>query len=113
MSLMYSKKSVGPAMALWGSTALTGYSYEDLPSRPTRSCLLLRKEEIRPNIWPEILLDLNFLRRPAYQTLLKALNISSAAARVVPDLLKALAIISDTTVSRSAVDSESLKPYWK
>ena len=30
-----------------------------------------------------------------------------------PDLLKATAILSDTTVRRSAVDQEDLKPYWK
>ena len=40
-------------------------------------------------------------RRPACQTLSKALDISSATARVAPDLLKALAILSDTTVRRS------------
>ena len=28
-------------------------------------------------------------------------------------VLKALAIVSDTTVRRSAVDREDLKPYWK
>ena len=48
-----------------------------------------------------------------YQTLSKALDISSATARVAPDLLKTLAILSDTTVRRSAVDREDLKPYWK
>ena len=47
------------------------------------------------------------------QTLSKALDISSATARVAPDLLKALAILSDATVRRSAVDWEDLKPYWK
>ena len=36
----------------------------------------------------------------------------SATARVVPDLLRALAILLDTTVSRSAVDQEDLNPYW-
>ena len=36
---MYIRKSV-----------LTGYSYEDFPSRTTRNRLLLRKEEIWPNI---------------------------------------------------------------
>ena len=46
--------------------------------------------------------------RPACQTLSKALDISSATARVAPDLLKALAILSDTTVRRSAVDREDL-----
>ena len=35
-------------------------------------------------------------RRPACQTLSKVLDISSAIARVAPDLLKALAILSDT-----------------
>ena len=34
-------------------------------------------------------------------------------AQVTPDLLKALAIPSDTTARRSAVDREYLKPYWK
>ena len=56
---------------------------------------------------------LTLWRRPAYQTLSKALDISSATARVAPDPLKALSILSDTTVRRSAVDREDLKPYWK
>ena len=45
--------------------------------------------------------------------MLKALNISNATAWVAPDLLKALAVLSDTTVRRSAVDWEEQKPYWK
>ena len=84
-----------------------------LPIQNKRSCLLLKKEEIRPNIWPEILYDLSLWRRPTYKTLLKALYISSATTQVAPDLLKALAILSDTTVRRSAVDREDLKPHWK
>ena len=57
-SLMYSTKSVGPRMEPWGTTALTGYSYEDFPFRTTWSRLLIRKDEIRPNtrqklhFWP-------------------------------------------------------------
>ena len=39
--------------------------------------------------------------------------ISNAAARVDPELLKALTILSDTTVRRSALDREDLEPYWK
>ena len=38
---------------------------------------------------------------------------SRGAGREAPDLLKALAILSDTTVRRSTVDQEDLKPYWK
>ena len=41
------------------------------------------------------------------------LDISSATGWVALDLLKALAILSDATVRRSAVDREDLKPYWK
>ena len=112
MSLIYSSKSVGPRMDPWRTPVLTGYSYKDFPSRTTRSRLLLTKEEIRPNIWPEIPYDLSLWRRPACQTLSIALDISSATARVARDLLKALAILSDTIVGRYAVDQEDLKPYW-
>ena len=39
------------------------------------------------------------------------MDISSASARVALDLLKT--ILYDTTVRRSTVDQEDLKPYWK
>ena len=39
--------------------------------------------------------------------------ISSATARIPPDLLKSQTILPDTTVRRSAVDREDLKPNWK
>ena len=48
-------------------------------------------------------------RRPACQTLSKALDILSATPRVALDLTKALVILSDTTVRRLAVDREDLK----
>ena len=38
---------------------------------------------------------------------------SSTTDQVAPELLKALAILSETTVRRSAVDGEDLKPNWK
>ena len=97
----------------WGTPALTGYSCEDFLSRTTRSCLLLRIEEIRANIWSENQWDLSLWRRLTCQTLSKPLDLSSATARVAPDLLKVLAILSDTTVRRSAVDQKDLKPYQK
>ena len=34
-------------------------------------------------------------------------------AQVDPDQLKAPSILSNTTIRRSAVDREGLKPYWK
>ena len=100
-------------MKPWGTPALTGYSCEDFPSGTNKSWLLLRKEEIRSNILTKIPSDLSLWRKPAFQTLSKASDISSATAQVAPDLLKALAILSDTTVKRSAIDQKDLKPYWK
>ena len=84
---MYGKKSVGPRMEPWETSALTRYSHEDFPSRTTWSRLFLRKEEIRPNTWPGIPKDLSWWRRPACQHLTKTLDISSATARVAPDLI--------------------------
>ena len=51
--------------------------------------------------------------RPACQPLSEAIDISRATARVALDLLKALAILSHTTINRSAVDLKDLRPYWK
>ena len=51
-------------------------------------------------------------RRPACQTLSKALDVSSATAPAAPDLSKVLVFLSDTTVRRPAVDRD-LKPYMK
>ena len=47
------------------------------------------------------------------QTLSEALDALSTAVRVAPDLLKALAVVSDAAVRRSAVDREGLTLYWK
>ena len=41
----------------------------------------------------------------------KNLGYIKCTAWVAPDLLKALAILSDRTVRRSAIDPEDLKPY--
>ena len=43
----------------------------------------------------------------------KDLDTSSATAWVAQDLLKALTVLSYTTVRKSAADQEDLKPYWK
>ena len=40
----------------------------------------------------------------------KALDISSATAQVASDVMKDLAVLSDTTVRRSAIDRKDLKP---
>ena len=77
---------------------------------PKPSIAEKRKNKAKYLTWNAI--RLKFWRRPACQTLSKALDISSATAQVAPDLLKALEFLSDTTVRRSAVDREDLKPNW-
>ena len=39
--------------------------------------------------------------------------ILSATAQIVPNLLQAIAVLSDKTVGKSTVDQEDLKPFWK
>ena len=78
----------------------------------TLSHLLLRKEDIRPNIWPEIFEDLSLWWGQWCQTMSAVLDILSATVQLVPDLLAALAILSDATARRSEVDWKDLKPYW-
>ena len=102
---MYSRKSVGPKLETRG----TRHSREDFPSRTFEAITEKRTNKANYLTW-------NFVtswRRPASQVLSKALDISIATTRVAPDLLKVLAILSDTTVKRSAADQEDLKPYWK
>ena len=48
-------------------------------------------------------------RKPAWQTLSKALDIWSATAQVTPENFKPLAILSNTFVRRAAADREDLK----
>ena len=43
---MYSWKSIQPKVEPLGTPGLTGYSFEDFPSRITQSCLLLKKDKI-------------------------------------------------------------------
>ena len=43
--------------------------------------------------------------------MLKALDMSCATARIAPYHFKPLAIISDGTVTRAAVEREGLKPH--
>ena len=62
----------------------------------------------KPSITEKRRSDLSLWRRPAWQTLSNLLDISSVTARVAPDLLRALAILPDTTVRRSAVDWEDV-----
>ena len=111
---MNSRKRIGPRMDPWGTPTFTGYSYEDFPSRTTQSRLLLRKEEIRPNIWPQIPSDLSFVKKTSTSNSVKTLGYIKCYSSISPSLVKSPSnSIRYTTVRRSAVDREDLKSYWK
>ena len=88
-------------MGLWETLALIWYPCKDFPFRTTQSGPLSRNDEIRPKTWPpEIPLDLGLRKNPICQTLSKAI-----------DIVKTLAILSVTTLRRSVVEQEGLKPH--
>ena len=102
-SFIYIRESVGTTMQPWGTLELTGYSCEDFPSRTSQSHLLLRKKK---KYLTQNSIRYKFVKKAniRFGTLSKALDISSVTAGVAPHLLKALAILSDTTVRRSATN---------
>ena len=106
-SLMYSRKIVGPGMERWGTVALTRYYCKEFSPRTTKTSLLLQKDKMMPYTGPGIPYVLNFWRRPACHTITLALDISSVIAQIT------LIVLSNTTVTRSTVDQEELKPHWK
>ena len=69
-----------------------------------------RRTEAKYLTWNSIWLE--FVKKTSMPNLAKSF-VSSATARVAPDLLKTLPILLDTTVRRCAVNQEDLKPYWK
>ena len=61
---------------------------EDFPSKTTRNHLLLRQEQLRPNIWLEIPHDLSLWRRPACQTYPKSLGYIKCYSSSSPTTVK-------------------------
>ena len=100
---MYSRKSAGPRIEALRQPALK------LPIHNHRKTFVTETKQTENAgkyiTWNSI--------RSGCQTLLKAFNISSAAASVVPHLLQIPSILSDATVRRYAVDQEDQKSQWK
>ena len=107
---MYNRKSVGQRMESWGTPALTEYSCANFLSRTTQRTLLLRKTK-----YGEIsnLIFHKFVMETSIPKFIENLRYISIKVQVASDLLKALVILSYTTVSRSAVDLQSIKKTWK
>ena len=99
---MYSKNSVGPRMEPWETPELAGHSCKDFPSRTTRSCVFLRKNDIAKTKYPAWNPDFSLWRRPVWFTLSKILDIPTVTALVPRDLLKAM--LSDTTFRRFEIN---------
>ena len=70
-----------------------------------------RRNRAKYLTWTSI--RLKFVKKTRMPNPVKGLGYIKCHSSVAPVLLKALAILWDTTVRRSAVDWEDLKPYWK
>ena len=100
-------------MEPWENQALTRYSCEDFLARTTPSCLLLRKEEIRPNIWPDISQDVGLWRRPTRQALFKRFGCIIGYSSSSPWLVKSPNNSIWYNCQETALDCRNQKKYWK
>ena len=96
MSLMYSRKSLGPRMQPWETPVLTRQSWRlPIQNHLKPSITQKRRNKAKYLTWNSI--RFTFVKKTSMPNLLtsmsKALDISSARARVAPDPLKALAIL--------------------
>ena len=100
------QKNRNTMLGVWGTTELAGYCYENFPSRTNQVVYYWEKSQnkVKNLTWNFMTYFLG--RKPACQTMLKALDISSALTWVASDQLKSLTILSDITVGRSAVHQE-------
>ena len=95
-------------MEPWGTLVLVRYLCKDFPVRNTEAIYYPEMTKCGPRP------DLNFHTTcVCEENLSKAWEISGATGWVASDLLKILVILSDTTVTRSAIDREDQKPYSK
>ena len=87
-SWIYSREIVQPRVEPRETPLLTEYSYKDFPSRTTWSHLLLRKDEIRPNIRTEIPQDVTLSRKTSMTNLVKNLKYIKCYSLSSPRLIK-------------------------
>ena len=94
-------------MEPWRTPALTGYSCESFLSRTTQLPITeKRRNKANDLTWNSI--RLKFVKKTSMADLVKSLGyIKCNSWGVAPDLPKALAILSDTAVWKSAVDWET------
>ena len=86
-------------MEPWENPALTdifakNHSKLSITEKRRNKSKYLTWNSVRLRLW----------RRPAYQTLSKALDLSSATALLALDLVKTVAILSDKKIRKSAID---------
>ena len=108
---MYSRKSVGP----WGliralrNSSINRIFLWRLPIQSHSKQSITEKDKIKPNICPEIPLDLRLWRRLACETLRKVLYILTVIARVDPDLLEVLSTVGTSTVNWQDLKQDSFE----
>ena len=111
-SSMCSGKSVGPKMEPQGTPALTGYSYEDFPCRSTPKLSISEKRQIKAKYLTWNSKRLNF-KKTSMSNCIKSCGYIQCYSSGNPRPVQNHSNSIDTTVRKSAVDWEDLKPYGK
>ena len=91
--------------------ALTRYSSEDFPRLLKSPITEKSRNKVKYLAWNFI--RSSFVKNTNMPNSIKSLGYIKCYSLSNPRPAKSLAILSDTTVGRSAVDQKDLKPYWK
>ena len=89
------------------------YNYKDTLCRNVYKNILIWTWNKNCFYYENWMQHVKFVKKTSMPKPVQALDISSARAQVAPKLLKALAILTDTTIRRSAFDREDRKPNSK
>ena len=112
-SLRYSRKSLGIRMEPWGTPELTRYSWKDFPSGTTTKLAITEKRWGKAKHKTRNSRRFLFLKKTSMPHPVESLGYINIHSSSSPRFINILAVLWDTTVRRSAVNWEDLKPFWK
>ena len=110
---MYGRKSLGSRMEPLSSSSFNWLFLWRLPILNYSKLSFTEKRQNKAKYLTQNSIRLKFVKKTSMPNLVKSLRCTKCYSLCSPRPIKTLAILSDTTVSGSAVDWEDLKPYWK
>ena len=100
-------------MESWETPALTGYFYEEFPSKTTRRCLLLRKKRNKAKYLTWYSIRPKFVKKTSIPNFVESLGYIQCYSSSCPRPVKSSSDSIRHNFRRSAVDGEDVKSYWK